>query len=64
MALLGPYLPVARDQLYEVAYDEAVRALSEQQAAIDNLRARAGVLFRPPQSRPPSWELRLCEAAA
>jgi len=36
---------VAKGQLYKVAYDEAVRALSEQQGAIDNLRARAGLLF-------------------
>jgi hypothetical protein len=31
--------------LYEVAYDEAVRALSEQQAAIDSLRTRGGLLL-------------------
>jgi hypothetical protein len=36
---------VAEGQLYKVAYDEAVRALSEQRNAIDNLRARAGLLF-------------------
>jgi hypothetical protein len=36
---------VSKDQLYKVAYDEAVRALSEQQGAIDNLRARAGLIF-------------------
>lgn len=33
------------DQLYKVAYDEAVRALSEQQAMIDSFRNRAGLLF-------------------
>jgi hypothetical protein len=31
--------------LYKVAYDEAVRALSEQQAEIDSFRTRAGLLF-------------------
>jgi hypothetical protein len=31
--------------LYEVAYDEAVRALSEQQGVIDSLRTRAGLLL-------------------
>jgi hypothetical protein len=31
--------------LYKVAYEEAVRALSEQEAVIDSLRSRAGVLF-------------------
>jgi hypothetical protein len=36
---------VPTDQLYKVAYDEAVRALSEQQQAIDSFRARAGLLF-------------------
>ena len=36
---------MSRDPLYKIAYDEAVGALSEQQAAIDNLRARAGLLF-------------------
>jgi hypothetical protein len=33
------------DSLYKVAYDEAVRALSEQQAAIESVRARAGLLL-------------------
>lgn len=33
------------DALYEVAYDEAVRALSEQQTAIESVRARAGLLL-------------------
>lgn len=33
------------DALYKVAYDEAVRALSEQQAVVDSLRSRAGVVF-------------------
>jgi hypothetical protein len=36
---------VTKDLLYEVAYDEAVRALSEQQAAIDSFRNRAGLLL-------------------
>lgn len=31
--------------LYRVAYDEAVRALSEQQAAIESVRGRAGLLL-------------------
>jgi hypothetical protein len=33
------------DALYKVAYDEAVRALSEQQAVVESFRARAGLLF-------------------
>jgi len=33
------------DALYKVAYDEAVRALSEQQAAIESVRTRAGLLL-------------------
>ncbi len=33
------------DLLYKVAYDEAVRALSEQQAVIDSFRTRAGLLL-------------------
>jgi polyferredoxin len=36
---------VSKDLLYEIAYTEAVRALSEQQEAIDSLRSRAGLLF-------------------
>jgi hypothetical protein len=32
-------------ELYKVAYDEAVRALSEQQAAIESVRSRAGLLL-------------------
>jgi hypothetical protein len=36
---------VSNDLLYKVAYDEAVRALSEQQAVIDSFRNRAGLLF-------------------
>jgi hypothetical protein len=31
--------------LYKVAYDEAVRALSEQQGVIDSFRTRAGLLL-------------------
>lgn len=34
-----------KDLLYKVAYDEAVRALSEQQAVIDSFRTRAGLLL-------------------
>lgn len=34
-----------KDSLYRVAYDEAVRALSEQQGVIDSLRNRAGLLL-------------------
>ncbi len=34
-----------KDILYKVAYGEAVRALSEQQVAIDSFRTRAGLLF-------------------
>lgn len=33
------------DQLYRVAYDEAVRALSEQRAVIESFRTRAGLLL-------------------
>ena len=33
------------DALYKVAYDEAVRALSEQQAAIESVRTRVGLLL-------------------
>lgn len=36
---------MSQDLLYKVAYDEAVRALSEQQGIIESLRTRAGVLF-------------------
>lgn len=36
---------MAADLLYKVAYDEAVRTLSEQQAAIDSFRSRAGLLL-------------------
>jgi len=34
-----------KDLLYKVAYDEAVRALSEQQEVIDSFRTRAGLLL-------------------
>jgi hypothetical protein len=34
-----------KDILYRIAYDEAVRALSEQQAVIDSFRSRAGLLL-------------------
>lgn len=33
------------DLLYQVAYDEAVRVLSEQRAMIESFRNRAGLLF-------------------
>ena len=33
------------DRLYKVAYEEAVRALSEQQSLIESFRTRAGLLF-------------------
>jgi hypothetical protein len=36
---------MAANALYKVAYDEAVRALSEQQAAIESVRTRAGMLL-------------------
>jgi hypothetical protein len=36
---------VAQDLLYKVAYDEAVRALSEQQTEIDSFRTRGGMLL-------------------
>jgi hypothetical protein len=36
---------VSNDSLYKVAYDEGVRALSEQQAVIDSFRTRAGLVF-------------------
>jgi hypothetical protein len=32
-------------ELYKVAYEEAVRALSDQQAAIESVRSRAGLLL-------------------
>lgn len=34
-----------KDILYKVAYEEAVRALSEQQGTIDSFRTRAGLLL-------------------
>jgi hypothetical protein len=34
-----------KDILYRMAYDEAARALSEQQAVIDSFRSRAGLLL-------------------
>lgn len=34
-----------KDSRYEIAYDEAVRALSQQQSMIDSLRTRAGLLL-------------------
>jgi len=36
---------VSKYLLYGIAYDEAVRARSEQQAVIESFRARAGLLF-------------------
>jgi len=34
-----------KDFPYRIAYDEAVRALSQQQSTIDSLRTRAGLLL-------------------
>jgi hypothetical protein len=36
---------VEKDLLYKVAYEEAVRALTEQHAVIESFRNRAGLLF-------------------
>jgi hypothetical protein len=36
---------MANEAVYKVAYDEAVRALSEQQLVIDSFRSRAGLLL-------------------
>lgn len=36
---------MSNDLLYKVAYEEAVRALSEQQVVLDSFRTRAGLLF-------------------
>ena len=36
---------MGKELLYKVAYDEAVRALSEQREMIDGLRSRAGLMF-------------------
>lgn len=36
---------MGKDLLYKVAYDEAVRALSEQQSVVESFRTRAGLLF-------------------
>ncbi|HEU5105706.1 MAG TPA: hypothetical protein VFU11_07675 [Solirubrobacterales bacterium] len=36
---------MSKNLLYGIAYDEAVRARSEQQELIESLRARAGLLF-------------------
>lgn len=36
---------MGKELLYKVAYDEAVRALSEQREMIDSFRTRAGMLF-------------------
>lgn len=35
----------SKDLLYKVAYDEAIRALTEQRGVIDSFRTRAGLLF-------------------
>jgi hypothetical protein len=34
-----------KDSRYRIAYDEAVRALSQQQSTIESLRTRAGLLL-------------------
>lgn len=36
---------MSEDLFYKVAYDEAVRALSEQQAVVESVRSRAGLLL-------------------
>lgn len=36
---------MGQDLLYKVAYDEAVRTLSEQQTAVESFRSRAGLLL-------------------
>lgn len=33
------------DDAYKLAYDEAIRALSQQQTVLDNFRTRAGILL-------------------
>jgi hypothetical protein len=43
--MVPPVGTADKDILYKVAYDEAVRALSEQQNVIDSLRNRAGILL-------------------
>jgi len=43
--LLRPYSFVSKDALYEVAYEEAVRGLAEQQRVVESFRTRAGILF-------------------
>lgn len=52
-------MAIDKDLPYRVAYDEAVRALSQQQGMIDSLRTRAGllrysVLQGPPETKRPS----------
>ncbi len=37
--------PPGRDALYEVAYNESVRGLTQQAGVLDNLRTRAGLLI-------------------
>jgi hypothetical protein len=37
--------PIGDDVRYRIAYDEAVRALSQQESMIDSLRTRAGLLL-------------------
>lgn len=66
---------MAEDLLYKVAYDEAVRALSEQQAVIESVRTRAGLVssvaaittsflgaqaFQNDNPSPASWLALLC----
>lgn len=36
---------MSKDALYEVAYEEAVRGLAEQQRVVESFRTRAGLLF-------------------
>src|SRR5687767_5816448 len=38
-------VPSENADAYQLAYDEAVRALSQQQSRLDSLRTRAGILL-------------------
>src|SRR4051812_16520665 len=38
-------IPAGREELYEVAYNESVRGLTQQAGVLDNLRTRAGLLI-------------------
>jgi len=43
--MVPPMSDADKDFPYRIAYDEAVRALSQQQCTIDSLRTRAGLLL-------------------